>query len=207
MNKIIYLVRHSGPFVNIEYQSKVSFSQISKNMILTTEAEEKAKRMCNLDELNNIEEIYSSNSYRSIATIKYLAEKKNMSIKVIDDFNEREFGITYVEELPKDFVINQFKDDNYKLDGGESMKDVMQRIDNKFNNILKSPSSVVILSLHAIVLCCFIKKYCDVSFDGKTFKIIKNGKVIYNKLLGNPDLFKLTIDENGELINLENIVF
>ena len=85
----IYLIRHSGPFVEIDNYSngnKVLWSEFNKNMILSPKGEENAKRLCNVEELRNISELYSSNSSRAIETAKYLSELNNLKI-VMDMFN------------------------------------------------------------------------------------------------------------------------
>lgn len=73
----IYLIRHSAPFVeidNYEDYENVSWSEYNKNMILSVVGEENAQKLCNVEELKNINEIYASNSSRAIETAKYLAK-------------------------------------------------------------------------------------------------------------------------------------
>ncbi len=113
--KTIYLIRHSGPFVEIDNYSngnKILWSEFNKNMILSPKGEENAKKLCNVEELKNISEIYSSNSSRAIETAKYLSELNNLKIKLDDRINER------------DFELKQFNDENYKVGYGESQKEV-----------------------------------------------------------------------------------
>ena len=77
MNKTLYLIRHSSPFVEIEnyddYEN-VLWEEYNKNMILSVLGEEKASKLCGIEELKNIKNIYSSNSFRAISTAKYLSE-------------------------------------------------------------------------------------------------------------------------------------
>ena len=42
MKKTIYLIRHSGPFVELDYDYKITFEEQSRNMILTSNAEKKS---------------------------------------------------------------------------------------------------------------------------------------------------------------------
>lgn len=205
MKKTIYLVRHSGPFVPLKYGNKVEFKEQSKNMILSVEAEEKAKKISKIGELQNIDEIYSSNSARAIGTAKYIAYKNDLNIIIENDFNEREFGINYIEELPENFISKQFENENYKLELGESLLDVKKRIKNKFDQILESKDkNKIVIVLHGIALMTFIKLYCDVRYDEKTFKIIKDNEVIYDDMIKAPDVFKLEF-ENKELKSITNI--
>ena len=91
--KTIYLIRHSGPFVEIDNyvdNDNVLWSEFNKNMILSPQGEEKTKNLCNVEELNNLNEIYASNSSRAIETAKYLAENNNIKIKLDERINKRE---------------------------------------------------------------------------------------------------------------------
>lgn len=205
MKKIIYLIRHSGPFVDLVYNNKITFEETSKNMILSVEAEEKIKKLSEITELQNIDVIYSSSSARAIASAKYIAHKNNLPINIEDNFNERIFGIKFIEELPEKFIVNQFKDEIYKLPNGESLKDVKQRLIKGINKILEDDNHQrTVIVLHGIALMTFIKLYCNVEYDEKTFKITKDDKILYDDMIKAPDLFKLEI-ENNKLITLENI--
>ena len=49
--KYIYLIRHSSPFVEIENYNdykNVLWDEYNKNMILSVEGEEKAKKLCDI---------------------------------------------------------------------------------------------------------------------------------------------------------------
>lgn len=60
----------------------ILWNEFNKNMILSPLGEENAKKLCNVNELKNIDEIYASNSSRAIETAKYLAETNNIKIKL-----------------------------------------------------------------------------------------------------------------------------
>ena len=66
----------------------VLWDEFNKNMILSPLGEENAKKLCNVNELKNIDEIYASNSSRAIETAKYLAETNNIKIKLDERINE-----------------------------------------------------------------------------------------------------------------------
>src|SRR5574344_1960565 len=113
--KTIYLIRHSAPFVEIDNyvnNDNVLWSEFNKNMILSPKGEENAKKLCNVEELKDINEIYASNSSRAIETAKYLAESNNTRIKLDERINEREFGVQYIKDLPSDFTKLSFEDKN-----------------------------------------------------------------------------------------------
>ena len=131
MKKEIYLIRHSAPFVEIDNYSdykNVNWEDYNRNMILSSEGESNAKRLCELDELKNIDEIYSSDSFRAIGTAKYIAELNNLKIKLDSRINERNLGINTINDLPQNFSQDSFNNKELKMPIGESLKEV----DNRF---------------------------------------------------------------------------
>lgn len=100
----------------------------NRNMILSVEGEKRAERLCEIDELNNVERIFASDSVRAIASAKYLAEKNNIKIELDDRINERIIGIDKLSELPKNFNKLSFDDKNYKMKNGESFNDILKEI-------------------------------------------------------------------------------
>jgi len=72
--KTIYLVKHSGPFVDIknyEDYENVLWEDYNRNMILSVDGEKRAEKLCEIKELNNVERIFASDSVRAIASAKY----------------------------------------------------------------------------------------------------------------------------------------
>lgn len=137
--KTIYLVKHSGPFVDIknyEDYENVLWEDYNRNMILSVDGEKRAEKLCEIEELNNIERIFASDSVRAIASAKYLAEKYNIKIELDKRINERIFGIERLSQLPKDFNKLSFDDKNYKMNNGESFNDVDKRFINFINDLL-----------------------------------------------------------------------
>lgn len=207
MEKIIYLVRHSGPFVNINNYEDKTFDEQSRNMILSVEGEKRAENLSKIGDLKNIEKVMVSNSARAIETAKYIAYENNISLDVLDTLNERKFGIKYIKELPADFITKQFKDENYKLKNGESLFEVKTRINPIIKAILEDSNlNKVAIVIHGISLMTILSTMCDVKFDNDVFKVIFNNQVIYNQKLKNPDIFKLTFKDE-QIIQVENIKY
>ncbi len=205
--KIIYLIRHSGPFVNIDNYNdyfNISWNIYNKNMILNTEGENKAKELSNNNEFVNTDEIYSADSARAIATAKYIAEKNNLSIKLDERINERNLGIKTISQLPNDFNKKSFDKKDYKIFGGESLNEVDERMNSFINDIIHNNCNKTIIVTHGIILLSFLSSLCNFSYDGKTFFIKYNNNVLVNGNPRNPDVFKLTIDHD-KIINIENI--
>lgn len=86
----IYLIRHSEQLKINGKNIKSEDSQISnEKIILSINGERKAKEISELEELNNIDVLWSSNYVRAISTAKYIALKNNIEINIDENFNER----------------------------------------------------------------------------------------------------------------------
>lgn len=199
--KTIYLIRHAGPFINLDNYDKEPFANQNKNMILSVEGERNASKLCEISELKDIDIIYSSDSARALATAKYIAEQNNLKIKIDKRINERIFGITYLDELPKDFIIHQFQDKNYKLENGESLNDVINRFNEVITEILSSDKENIALFIHGIVLMAYLSSISEVDFNNDKFKVIFNNNIVMDRKLKNPDIFKISYDNNN-IINI-----
>ena len=83
----IYLIRHSEQLrlKNDEDESQIA----NEKIILSVDGEKKAEEISKLDELKNIDTLYSSNYVRAIATAKYIALENNIEINIDKNFNER----------------------------------------------------------------------------------------------------------------------
>ena len=83
----IYLIRHSE---QLRIESAEENSQIAnEKIVLSVEGEKKAEEISKLDELKNINDVWSSSYARAIGTAKYIAKENNTGINVDKSFNER----------------------------------------------------------------------------------------------------------------------
>ena len=207
--KTIYLIRHSAPFVEIDNYANndnTLWSEFNKNMILSSKGEEKAKKLCNIEELNNINQIYASNSFRAIATAKYLAESNDLKIKLDDRINERKFGVKYIKDLPSNFTKISFDDKTFKVNDGESLNDVDNRFSSFINDLLNDDVGKVVIVMHGIILLSYLKTICNYfKFDGKNFEIKYNDKIILKGTPKNPSVYKIEFDNNKNIINVEYV--
>lgn len=205
--KIVYLIRHSSPFVMIDnyddYQN-VSWDDYNRNMILSSLGEDNAKKLCDIEELNHIDVIYSSDSYRAIGTSKYLAEKNNLKIKLDNRINERKLGCEKISDLPLDFFRNSFDNKDLKFASGESLNEVDSRFNSFLNNVLDGTDNNIVLVIHGMILMSYLKSICDFNFDGNNFKINFNHIEVMNGRFKNPDVFKICF-EDKKVVSIENI--
>ena len=163
--KTIYLIRHSAPFVEIENYDdykNVPWSDYNRNMILSSEGEEKAKKLCNIDELKHLDAVYSADSFRAIGTAKYVAEINNLKIKLDNRINERNLGVNTISELPENQTLESFKNKDYKFGTGESLNEVDKRFNSFINEILESNYNNIALFIHGIIMMSFLQKHMSI---------------------------------------------
>lgn len=206
--KTIYLIRHSAPFIEIDNYidyKNTSWNDYNRNMILSTKGENNAKELTNIKELRDINEIYSSDSFRAIGTAKYIAELNNLRIKLDSRINERNLGINSINELPENFSKKSFDDKNLKFKNGESLNEVDKRFNEFINEILNKNNNKTVIVIHGMILMSYLQTLCNFEFDGEKFKISYNNKIVINRKFKNPDVFKLEFDNENNLNNIENI--
>ena len=205
--KTIYLIRHSAPFVEIENYDdykNVPWSEYNRNMILSREGEENAKKLCEIEELKHLDSVYSADSFRAIGTAKYVAEINNLKIKLDSRINERNLGVNTISELPENQTLESFKNKDYKFGTGESLNEVDKRFNLFINDLLESNDNNIALFIHGIIMMSFLQNNTDFLFDGKNMKLLFNNKEIYNDKMKNPMIFKIEYDKET-LVSIEEI--
>ena len=62
---------------------------------------------------------------------------------------------------------------------------------------------------HGYAITFFIKQYCEFEYkeEKDNIKVKFKNRVIFNKKINAPEVFKLKFDEKNEIINIENIEF
>jgi len=202
----VYLIRHSKPLkVNNDNTSDTLQIQNEKK-VLSIEGEQIAKERFNTDIFNNIDCVYSSNYIRAISTAKYIAEKNNLEIKVVDELGERKFGINSWNELPENFERKQFLDENYKIGNGECQKDVRDRMYSALLNILKqNKGKMIVIVSHATAISYLLKKWCDIEIIDDKMRYSFNENILLDGYFNYCETFKLSFDESNNLIDIENI--
>ena len=212
MNTTVYLIRHSIRFNNdfIEEYNTVQNKTIrNEKIVLSVEGEKRAEILSNEEELQNLHTIYASNCVRTLQTAKYIIEKQNLKVNIDERFDERRVGKPNDGKI-KDWFVRQYIDENYKTEGGESQKEVRARFSKAFEEVInKNKGKRVAIFSHGYAITFFIMKWCKFEYiEEKDFmKFTYKDKVIFNKKINAPEVFKLEFDENNELINLQNIEF
>ena len=209
--KTIYLIRHAAPFVEIDnYKNNIDITwlEFNQNMILSMEGEEKAKRLCKIKELTNLDCVFASGSARAIATAKYIANLNHLSIKLDKRINEREFGVKFIKELSSDIVKISFANKNFKLNDGESLNEVDKRFRSFINDLLKTNYQKIVIVMHGNILLSYLETVCQYfKYDGKNFNIKFNDKVILNGVPKNPSVFKIEFDDLNQIRDINQVFY
>lgn len=204
MNTTIYLIRHSEPLKNIDYLMAGDSLQVkNEKNILSPNGEKYAEKLSLNKEMENIDVVISSKYVRAMSTAKYIALHNGVNINVIEDFDERKFGIDSYDELPENFEEMQKKDPNFKMEKGECQSDVAKRMYSSLIKVLNEcmGKRVVIVSHATAITFLFMK-----------LGIYKNKKIYFkNQVLIDdnfnwdaPEVFKLSFIDK-ELVSIENI--
>ncbi|MBR1413984.1 MAG: histidine phosphatase family protein [Bacilli bacterium] len=208
----VYLIRHSVRLKTNkidEYNTNQDNLLKNEKIILNVDGEKRAEILSNESELQNIDVVYCSNLVRTIATAKYLCEKQNLNINIDDRFDERRVGIPNSNQYP-DWFQRQYFDENYKTINGESQKEVRDRFNEAFNEVIsKNKNKRIAIFTHGYAITFFLLKWCkliDVT-DEQVLTIEFNNRILFSKRLNAPEVFKLTLNDDLELTNIELIEF
>ena len=211
----IYLIRHSIRMSQSDIESyNTNQDKILKNekIILNVEGEKRAELLCSKDELKNIDAIYTSNCVRTLQTAKYLMYSQNLKANIDERLDERRTGISNTEIYP-DWFERQYKDENFKTEGGESQKEVRERFDEVISEILdKYKDKRVAVFSHGYAITFYLLKYCKFLgvFEEK-LRYEFNGEIVFDKKINAPELFKLCFDDkelkSAEIIEFEDIPY
>ena len=205
MRTEIYLIRHSEPFKVHRGNSNTHESILIENekLPLSINGEKIAEEFAGYDEFKKLDKVYSSNYVRAMSTAKYFAFENGLKVNIDERFNERVHGVDSWQDLPTNFELNQFNDENYKVGFGESQKDVQTRMYEGLVNIMEENKGkrIAIVS-HSTAIAFLLKMFSEVNYDGNyTYK----GNVYFDGRWGHLETFKLVYDENNMLLKITNI--
>lgn len=204
MKTIVYLMRHSIPFKEHQGINDVAESILFSNIKtpLSVEGEKLAEEISNYKEFENLDAIWTSNYVRAISTAKYFAYKNNLKVNMSDKLGERKHGITSWNELPSNFEVHQFEDENYKIGTGENQKEVRNRLHATLLDIIDTnPGKRILIVGHSTAFAYLLGKWCEISYDSDyKFK----GKVFFDGKWNYCQTFKLEFEDN-KLISIKTI--
>ena len=146
----VYFVRHAKPDFNIkdELLRPLNKEGISDSKKVTEFLKDK-----------NITKIYSSPYKRSIDTINDFASSVNMDISLIEDFRERKISNEWIEDF-NGFAKMQWNDFNYRLEDGESLKEVQDRNIRELHKILNENNNEnIVIGTHGTALSTILNYF------------------------------------------------
>ena len=204
MKKIIYLIRHSLQYRDLEYNDSEDEQLRNEKIVLSIEGERLAKELSENNELKGIQELWSSNYCRAIATAKYISERNNIIINIDERLNERKLGNQEkLKELGKNktksFVEEQLLNENFKNIDGESRNEVYERMSSCINDILDTENEKIAIVSHGAAIKYYLIKECEL--DNK-FNLIYKGNMLN---ITSPSLLRI-IFENKKIIDINQII-
>lgn len=186
---IIYLIRHAEPDFNI-------LSDMERP--LTQRGKVSCSKVIRYLQDKKIETIYSSPYLRAVDTIRPFAKECGIPIILESNFRERAVNGGWVEDF-RAFAEKQWEDFHYKLEGGECLAEVQERMVTALEQILALKDNIVISS-HGTAISTIINYY-DKDFGIRWFWEIVNlmpfaVKMEFNeKVCQSIELLNITEDE------------
>ena len=200
MKTIVYISRHAE---SLSYNSVNKDADILvQNMVkpLSLEGEKGAYSLSKLDELHDIDVVYSSNYSRAIATAKYIAMDKMINTDY--RLSERVHGIRKeYSELPEGFEKKQIEDESFKYGNGESRSEVANRMYDVLLEIVRNNmGKKIYITSHCAAITFLLMKVCRITkSDNETSLYYNNTKLIDNSFNWNskiPRMFKFIFDDD-----------
>lgn len=208
----IYLIRHStkfNPNMIGNYNTTDSKQVKTEKKMLSIEGEKRAAILASQKEFKNIDSLYSSDYVRTMQTAKYFMKEKNLKLNIDARFNERKNGTVDINKYP-DFFSRQYIDENFKMNDGESQVEVRKRITEAFWEVVNSNRNkkAVIVS-HGTSISFLLMNWCNLLDiqDNLLRKLEFNGKIIINRVYRAPEVFKVLVDDENNIIDICNVEF
>ena len=205
----IYLIRHSErishDFIESINSTDSPLVQNEKD-ILSVKGEERAKKLANLKEFENIDKVYASKCVRTLQTAKYLLEKYDLKANIDERLDERRVGKPN-DGLHPDWFVKQYENKDFKTEGGESQRDVITRMNEVIDEILTNDKDkrIAIFS-HGYAICFYLLQFAKLEYIdlNKNLTIKYKNNIILDGQINAPEIFKLEFD-NKELISIERL--
>ncbi|MEH7884292.1 histidine phosphatase family protein [Bacillus sp. JJ1609] len=182
----IYMVRHAHSFFSLEHEETRELSE---------KGWKDAERITEILLKENIVHIISSSYVRARQTVEGLARHLQMDIEIDPRFRERDLAARdHYFENPAEAMQKVFAEPNFNFPGGESNSEVQQRGISALRNVVsKYKGKNIAIGIHGNIMTCtmqFFDQIYDYEFWKQTTK---------------PDIYKLTINDQFELVSCERM--
>lgn len=159
----IYFVRHS-----------LRDNSVKEDVIapLTKEGLNKAEALASFFDDKNIEQIYASPYRRVMQTILPTSQRLKLPIHKEEGLRERKIG-HWVEDF-YEFAEKQWRDFDYKLENGESLNEVQNRIVQTYDQIIKNSNvSTLLICGHGTAMSLLFNHLTKGKFQYEDFLQMK----------------------------------
>lgn len=160
----VYFVRHAQP--NYENHDDLLRE-------LTEKGRADSLRVTEYLQGKEVDFVYSSPYLRAVDTVRDFAKKCGLEITLDDGFKERKIDDCWIDDWAA-FTKRQWADFDYKLSGGESLREVQRRNIAALERILKGhEDKTIVIGSHGTALGTVLNFY-DKRFGYEEFlKIVK----------------------------------
>ncbi len=199
----IYLISNNTLLTDLNYDNSANLDFIRMSRPLSIEGENIAKGILKNEYLNDVNKIYSSFYSSALSSAKYLSKALNLSINMSMELNECKVGYLGSKNMKmvKGLQDHEF---TYKLNGGESLVDVGNRMNNFIKKLFDSDDNIVIYT-HKRAILGLLLKYTKVGYNlDENLILTYNDKVIYDDSETPIDIYELVI-ENKEIVSINNL--
>lgn len=146
----VYFIRHA--------QSDRNYHD-DRTRPLTAEGIKDGEKIAEVLKAKGITHIISSPYTRTLQTVERLAEVLKLEIETHEDFRERNAGQWHGDRF-FDFIEKQWADFDYRIEGGESLRQVQERNISALSNFLeKYEGETLAIATHGTALSTIINNY------------------------------------------------
>lgn len=201
----LYIICNNLVENNLVYDNRHDIETKKMTRPLSTSGESLARNIALMEDLQDIQSIYSSMFASSIASSKYLAERYDKKIIVSGDFNDCKVGSLGSKSL-KMVKFMQNHDFDIKLNGGESLNEVGSRMENAIKLILQDNDGKVALFTHKRAMLGYLIKHASTGYNLDDDLIVTfNDEVIYNDNDKEVDIIKITYSRSLNILDIKLI--
>ncbi|MCH4984054.1 histidine phosphatase family protein [Macrococcoides goetzii] len=154
----VYFIRHSIRDISYKHDESAP---------LTEDGVRLAQGLIEIFKDKEISGIFSSPYKRALDTVTAIAENKGLKIEILDNFYERMVG-DWIDNF-SEFAERQWKDFDYKLENGESLNDVKQRIVPAFEDLIIGSEGDLIICGHGTSFSVLFNHLTDGAFGYNDF--------------------------------------
>ncbi len=160
----IYLIRHAEPDFSVHNDMERP---------LNDRGRESCKQVTKYLQDKGINNVFSSPYLRAYDTIKDFAQANALPVEKIFDFRERAVDAEWIEDF-WGFVEKQWQDFDYKLSGGESLREVQNRTIAALQSLVSEfKDQNIVIASHGTAISTILNYY-DKEFNFEQFKRIVN---------------------------------